>query len=223
MLTKEHNQKQRSITLTSGNMYDLAPDCEQLNIRGAVALHQKVHLQTISTHGHSSFHSSVVARVLKNTGSCTLKDYCEIVELTNAGNLKLRSGQVSTMNSSGKLTIEQSLHAQQFHAVGIVKAQEIHAVHFFLNLSGVSEIERLVAEDITIEKDKLSLSILRKKLNCHSIIGKNLCLSHTKAQVVEGAVVEVGPNCTIQTLYYTESYSISPNANVQHIIQRQPQ
>ncbi|MFJ5791825.1 hypothetical protein ACIP9G_17320 [Lysinibacillus sp. NPDC093197] len=219
-MSNEGIQRQRSITLTSGTINDLAPDCEQLKIRGAVTFLQDVRLKTISTHGHSSFHSCVMAHVLKNTGSCIIKDYCEISEVTTAGNLKIRNGQIATINSSGKLTIEQNLQAQQFHAIGFVKAQEIHAAHFHLKLSGASEIDRLIAEDITIEKDKLSISIVRKKLQCKSITGKHLHLSYTNAEVVEGDVVIVGSHCTIQTLYYTKSYTISPNAKVQQIIQR---
>ncbi|MFJ5766979.1 hypothetical protein ACIP9C_16635 [Lysinibacillus sp. NPDC093210] len=220
-MSNEHIQKQRSITLTSGTINDLAPDCEQLKIRGAVAFHQELRLKTISTHGHSSFHSCVIAHVLKNTGSCVMKDYCEITEVTNAGNLKIRNGQIATINSSGKLTIEQNLQAQQFHAIGFVKAQEIHAAHFYLKLSGASEIDRLIAEDITIEKDKLSVSIVRKKLHCKSIKGKKLHLSYTNAEVVEGDIVVVGSHCSIQTLYYTKSYTISPNAKVQQVIRRE--
>lgn len=49
-------QKNTKKTLTSGKVNNLAADCEELNIRGAVAVHQEVDLRTISTHGHSSFH-----------------------------------------------------------------------------------------------------------------------------------------------------------------------
>ncbi|MFJ7668916.1 hypothetical protein ACIQXI_17710 [Lysinibacillus sp. NPDC097195] len=212
---------QQRITLTSGIINDLASNCEQLNIRGAVTFLQKIDLKTISTHGHSAFHSAVIARVLKNTGSCVMKSDCEIAEVTNAGNLTIHNGQIATINSSGKLTIEQSLRVQQFYALGIVKAQEIHATHFYLKLSGASKIEKLMADEITIEKDKLSIPLLRKKLHCHTIKGKQLHLTDTNAEVVEGEVVVVGSHCTIQTLYYTKSYSISPNAKVQHIIRRE--
>ncbi|AVK94905.1 hypothetical protein FCT18_18995 [Lysinibacillus sphaericus] len=220
-MTNERIQKQHCITLTSGKIYDLMPDCEQLNIRGAVGVHQKVNLKIISTHGHSVFHSRVIARTLKNTGSCNMKDYCEIGELTNAGNVTIRSGEVSTITSTGKLTIAQSLHAQQFQAIGFVKAQEIQASHFHLKLSGPSSITQLVADDIIIEKDKFSLSLLSKKLHCHSIKGKNLHLAYTIAEFVDGTVIEVGDHCTIQKLYYTESYTISPLAKVHHIIRRE--
>ncbi len=217
-MTNEQVQKLRTITLTSGSIKELAPNCEQLNIRGAVALHQEVRLQTISTHGHSSFHSRVVAHILKNTGSCVIKDFCEINEMTNAGNLKMRNGQVQKINSSGKLTIEQKLQAEHFNAIGFVKAKEIHAKKFQLKMSGRSEINQLIADEIYVEKDRLSLSFLKKKLVCKSIQGRTLALSNTDAEIVEGDVVVIEDNCNIQTLYYKQDYSISPNAKVQHII-----
>ncbi|AVK86804.1 hypothetical protein C3943_26705 [Lysinibacillus sp. B2A1] len=215
-------QKLRTVTLTNGNIKDLATDCEQLNIRGAVALHQEIRLKKISAHGHSSFHSRVVAQIFNSTGSCRLKDYCEINEITSAGSFKLNNGKVIKLNSTGKLTIEQSLEAESVDVIGIVKAAKINAKSFALKLSGESEIRDLSADDIWVEKDKISiLPLLKKKLNCNYVKGKNVRLSYTHAEIVDGEVVNVGNNCRIKTLYYTESYSIAPNSKVQQIIRRE--
>ncbi|QED49878.1 hypothetical protein [Cytobacillus dafuensis] len=214
----EQAQKLRSITLTNGNIKELASECEVLKIRGSVALYQEVRLKEISTHGHSSFHAHVIADVLKNTGSCVIKDRCEVKEISNAGNLKMRTVQTTKITSTGKLTIEQILHAEQFDSIGFVLAKEIQANHFQLKLSGESKIERLITDEACVEKDKISLSLFKKKLTCKYIKGKNLQLSYTDAEIVEGDVVAIGKNCHIQTLYYKESYTISPDAKVQHII-----
>ena len=67
-------------------------------------------------------------------------------------------------------------------------------------------------------KDKLSISLLNhKKLIAKNITGKHLHLSYTNAEVVKGDVVVIGDQCNIHTLYYTESYPISPKAQVQHV------
>ncbi|MFD3449430.1 hypothetical protein ACFDTO_33165 [Microbacteriaceae bacterium 4G12] len=220
-MLNEQTQKLRSITLTSGSIKALAPECERLKIRGSVALHQEVHLKEISTHGHSSFHSHVVAEVLHNSGSCVIKGNCEVKEIISAGNLKIKNGEITKITSSGKLTIEQSLQSEQFHSIGIVKAKEIQAKHFQLKLSGESEIEQLITDEICVEKDKKTFSLFKKKLICKYMKGRKLLLSYTDAEIVEGDVVTVGKNCNIQTLYYKENYTISPNATVQHIIRRE--
>ena len=99
-----------------------------------------------------------------------------------------------------------------------MKAKEIQSEQFYLKLSGKSEIEQLIADNICIEKDKLSLSLLNpKKLVAKNITGKQLQLSYTTAEMVKGDVVVIGDQCNIHTLYYTESYSISPKSQVQHI------
>lgn len=215
-------QKLRTVTLTNGNIKDLATDCEQLNIRGAVALHQEIRLKKISAHGHSSFHSPVTAQILNSSGSCRLKDYCEINEITSAGSFKLNNGKVIKLNSSGKLTIEHSLEAESLDVIGIVKAAKINAKSFALKLSGESEIKELRADDIRIEKDRITiLPLLKKKLNCNCLKGKTVRLSYTHAEIVDGDVVNVGRNCKVKTLYYTESYSIAPNSKVQKIIRRE--
>ncbi|MFJ6209691.1 hypothetical protein [Lysinibacillus sp. NPDC092081] len=215
-------QKLRTVTLTNGNIKDLASDCDQLNIRGFVTLHQEVRVKKISTHGHSSFHSRVEAQILNSTGSCTIKGFCEINEIKSGGSLNMRNGQVTQLNSSGKLTIEQNLEVETVDATGIVKATEILAKHFHLKMSGESKIGELIADEICIEKDKISvLPLLKKKLICHCIKGRNVRLSYTNAEIVEGDVVVVGSNCSVKALYYTDSYSIAPNAKVQQVVRRE--
>lgn len=211
-------QRNKKRTLTSGKVNNLATDCEELTILGAVAVHQAVDLKTVSTHGHSSFHSRVKTNILRNTGVCTIKDFCEIAELSNAGQLKIHHGNITKINSSGKLIVEQTLQAKQFNGIGVVKAKEIQSEQFNLKLSGKSEIEQLIADEICIEKDKLSISLFNhKKLVTKNITGKQLHLSYTNAEVVKGDVVVIGDQCNIHTLCYTESYSISSKATVQHI------
>lgn len=215
-------QKLRTLTLTNGTIKHLEADYEQLNIRGAVSLHQELHLKKVSTHGHSSFYYPVTAQIFNSSGSCKLKDDCQIGELTNAGNIKICNGFIQKINSSGKLMVEEKLQSEQIDAVGIVKAVEITAHHFHLKLSGESKIDRLRAENVVIEKDRITLLPLFKKiLRCHTVSGKHLQLSNTNAEFVEGEVVHVGENSVIRSLYYTDDYSIAASSKVHHIIRRE--
>ncbi|MFL1998226.1 hypothetical protein VYF65_004026 [Lysinibacillus irui] len=215
-------QQLRTLTLTNGRIKHLDIEYEQLNIRGAVTIHQEVRMQKVSTHGHSSFYFPVIVQEFNSTGSCTLKDYCEIDELTNAGNLKVKKGCVQKINSTGKVIIEGKLQSEHFEALGVVKAAELVANHFQLKLSGESKIGRLQAENVMIKKDRVTLlPLFKKRLICHTISGKQLKLSYTNAQIVEGEVVIVGENCLIERLYYTDDYSIDSNAVVHHIIRRE--
>lgn len=217
-MANDQIQKLHSITLTGGNIKKIEKECELLKIRGFVTLYEEVRLKKISTHGYSTFHSHIAADVLKNTGTCVIKDHCEVKEIVSAGNLKMKNGQISKVKSSGKLSIEQILQSDQFDSIGFVQAKEIHAKLFQLKLSGNSNIERLIADEISVKKDKGTFSLLQKKLTCKYIKGRNLQLSYTDAEIVEGDVVVVGNNCEIQTLYYKENYTISPNAKVHQII-----
>ncbi|WP_102273447.1 hypothetical protein [Cytobacillus massiliigabonensis] len=216
-MLNERTQKNHSITLTRGNIKELAKDYEQLKIRGSVALHQEIHLKEISSHGFSTFHSHVAANLLKSSGSCAIKGNCEVKEIINAGNLKMKNVRAAKLHSSGRLTIEETLHSEHLDSIGIITAKEIQAKHFHLKLSGESIINRLIADAVCIEKDRKSIS-LKKKLVCQFIKGKQLQLAYTDAEIVEGDVVVVGSQCNIQTLTYTVSCTISPNAKVQQII-----
>lgn len=214
----EQNQKLRSITLTSGTIKDFSTTYELLKIRGSVAFQQDIHTNKISTHGHSSFQNDVVADVLKNSGSCVLKNNCDIKEIVNTGNIKIRKGQTTKINSSGKLTVEETIQSENVDLIGIVQAKEIITKKFQLKLSGESVIERLIADEAYVEKERVTFSLLRKKLFCKYIKAGCLQISYTDAEIVEGDTVVIGKNCNIQKLYYKENYTISPNAKVQHII-----
>lgn len=217
-MKSEQTQKLNSITLTSGTIKNLASDYELLKIRGSVALHQDIHTKKISTHGHSSFQYDVVTDILKSSGSCALKSNCDIKEIVNTGNLKLKKGQITKISSSGRLIVEDSMKSEKVDLIGIVQAKEIDAKQFQLKLSSESVIERLIADTVHIEKEKISFSFLRKKLICKHIKGGNLRISYTDAEVVEADTVIIGKDCNIQTLYYKDCYTISPNAKVKHII-----
>ncbi len=219
-MTSDQYHRLHSITITHGNIKEISAECEHLNIRGSATIYQEIHLKKISTHGYSSFHSPVSADVLKNTGTCILKDNCEFNEIVNAGHLKMKNGQSTSIRSSGSLTIEQMLQTEYLDSIGMLKAKEIQAKNFQLRLAGSSEIERLIAEEVNIEKDRISFSLFKKKLFCKYMSGKNLKLSNTDAEIVEGNFVVIGGNCNIQTLYYKEDYKISPNAKVQQIVRR---
>ncbi|WP_409971226.1 hypothetical protein [Bacillus sp. Bva_UNVM-123] len=217
MINKQ-SQTLRKLTLTSGHMKELATEYDQLNIRGSVAIHKDVSLLIISSHGHSTFHSHVKANRLNASGSCLMKGHCEVKEIRSAGNLKMRSGQAQNIISSGKLTIEETLQAEHIEINGVIHAKKLHAKHLQLKLAGESKIEKLYTDEVHIGKDRKTISFLKKKLICHSIKGKRLELSYTNAEIVEGDVIIIGNDCVIQTLYYKEDYTISPNAKVQKII-----
>ncbi|GIN23326.1 hypothetical protein [Siminovitchia fordii] len=194
----EQNQKLRSITFTCGTIKKISTTYELLKIRGSVAFHQDIHTNKISTHGHSSFQHDVVADVLKNSGSCVLKNNCDIKEIVNTGNIKIKKGQTTKINSSGKLTVEEIIQSENVDLIGIVQAKEIKTKKFQLKLSGESVIERLIADEAYVEKEKVTFSLLRKKLFCKYIKGGSLQISYTDAEIVEGDTVVIGKNCNIQ-------------------------
>ncbi|WP_052400698.1 hypothetical protein [Oceanobacillus jeddahense] len=201
-MTNEQNENLRSISFASGTVKDLPTTYELLKIRGSVAFHQDIHTKTISTHGHSSFRGDVVADILKSSESCVLKNHFVIKEIVNAGNLKIKKGKTTKISGSGKLTVEDILQLEKVDLTGIVQAKEIHTNQFQLKLSGECSIERLIADEAHIEKERITISLLRKKLTCTHIKGKILEISYTDAEIVEGDTVVIGKNCNIQTLYY---------------------
>lgn len=214
------NPKLHTITYSSGRIKNLGADYEVLNIRGSVFINQEVKLKEISSHGFSSFSSHVEANLLKNSGFCTINGNCQVNEIINAGTLKILHAKINNLTSSGKLTIEKSLSADNLHIKGIIRAFTIQTKHLHLKLSGVSKIDRLNTEELNVDICRKSISLFKKKLICQYIKGIKLNVSNTEAEIIEGNIVMIGKNCKVHTLYYKEDYSIAPNAIVQHVIKR---
>lgn len=214
------NPKEHTITYSSGSIKNFGAEYEVLNIRGSVFINQEVKLKKISSHGFSSFSSHVEANLLKNSGLCTINGNCQVKEIINAGTLKILQGKIINLSSSGKLTIEKSLRAENLHIKGIIRAFTIQTRHLHLKLSGLSKIDRLNTEELNIDICRKSISLFKKKLICQNIKGEKLNISNTEAEIIEGNIVMIGKNCKVHTLYYKEDYSIAPNAVVQHIIRR---
>lgn len=213
--------KLRSITYTSGSNLELPEEYDVLKIRGSVSVLSAVRLNRISTHGYGLFRSQVTVEELHSSGACVLEDCCQAKQLLNNGSLKLDTGHITSVVSSGNLTIKYLLKTEDLSAIGMIHGKEIHAKQCLLKLSSESKIERLVTEKAQISKDKKSLSLLKKRLLCEYIKGQQLYLSYTHADIVEGDTVIIDKNCSIHTLYYTEDYRISPKSEVHQVIRRE--
>ncbi|WP_163582059.1 hypothetical protein [Gracilibacillus saliphilus] len=218
-MENEKGQLRHSITFTSGAIKELPQEYDVLKLRGSVTLHQDIHLKEISTHGYSVFHSDVLVNSLHNAGSCAIRGKCSAMKLHNVGNVTLYSAQIAYINSSGKLSVNE-LRTDKLEAIGMIQGTEINAKQLHLRLSSESNVERLVTEEVQIDKHGMSFSLFKKRLLCRYIIGKKLHLSYTQADVVEGETVNIGKHCKINTLYYLESYTISPKATVTRVIRR---
>lgn len=117
--------------------------------------------------------------------------------------------------------ITSTIEAGNFEANGVVRSPELVSEFFQLALSGESQIKRLVASQIQVHLKGSIFSLGKKRLVCDNITGSNIQLINTTAEVEEADHVTIGDNCLIDTLYYRDSFSISPKSKVTHVIRRE--
>lgn len=205
-------------TVTRGKVKDIKGDCETVHVLGAVTFNQDIQVQRVSVFGQASFHGTLIADQLDNKGVCFIKKTCEMRHVKNMGHLQLKAGRIINMESSGYLKVEQRLESDCLIVNGAVNGKEIMAKEFHCLLSANSNIQKLIADKITVKRSRGTFSLLKKKLKCERIVGKTLLLSLTEANVVEGEEVFIGPSCRIHTLRYTKNCTINPVSTVQNII-----
>ncbi|WP_338751363.1 hypothetical protein [Bacillus sp. FJAT-52991] len=206
-------------TVTSGKVKSMNEACETVRVLGTVTFQQDVEVKHLSIFGQGSFRGSVVVEQLTNKGVCMMKEACEVNDVKNLGHLQLKIGKMTNVESSGYLKVDKRLDCQWMNVKGAFSGEEIHAKQVHCRLSGASRVHKLTADKVVVERAKGTFSLIKKKLTCETIIGKQLSLSLTEANEVEGEEVVIGPGCQIHTLRYTKRYAIDPSSTVQHIIQ----
>src|SRR5699024_12437610 len=118
-------------------------------------------------------------------------------------------GKIKTIQGSGKLKVEDMIQSEKVDLISIIQAKKINVKQLQLKLSGKTVIEQLIVEEAFIDRETITLPLLRKKLICKYIQGGNLKITSTDAEVVEGHTVLVGNSCNVHTLDYDKRYSTS--------------
>ncbi|MFW6141728.1 MAG: polymer-forming cytoskeletal protein [Candidatus Saliniplasma sp.] len=134
--------------------------------------------------GASKFEGNVKTKKIKSKGSSKFEGDVEADEFSSFGALKMESSVTAkTFTASGAFKIEDTL-----------KADEI-----MLKPGGDCSINHIKGGDILVESGGSGIFSMFKKgtLKSKDINGDKIYLENTRAEIVEGDEVKIGPGCKI--------------------------
>lgn len=206
----------KKLTKTSGVIKERLLDYDLIRINGAVTCQQELESESLIILGSATFLSHTTVSKLNSKGVSTFHSI-QADEIVNIGSLTLAEGTTIKVQSSGILTIKQAITADHFIAKGVVKADIVRSNYISLALTGKSKIETLQGKDIEVSLEKRGWSFHRKQLICSTIVGENVKLHSTIANSIKGKTIQIGPNCHIGQMSYSDSYTLHPTSKVEQI------
>jgi cytoskeletal protein CcmA (bactofilin family) len=194
-------------------------------IAGAGAVRGDMDVTSLMVAGNGDLQGKVVATTVTVNGAATFTGDVQANEFTVNGTADLRAGLgAGSLKVSGSCTVAGSVNAQRMDVRGFVKiggdvqaevfeSQGVFSVKGLLNagtvtvkLYGGCDARDIGGEtiDIRLGTSWAFLPFLgERNLTADSIEGDKVYLENTRAKVVRGANVEIGPSCEIDLVEYT--------------------
>ncbi|WP_010098899.1 hypothetical protein [Ornithinibacillus scapharcae] len=207
----------KKITKTSGLVKEELVGYYKVGVNGTVTFRKQVESITISIFGSARFLTNTIVEKLHSKGTSSF-NRLQANEMVNIGSLTLKEGTVKKVESKGYLSIQEGIISDSFIARGVVRAGVVKSNYMLLSMTGKCDIETIQSNHIEVSQENRGWSLTKKRLNCKTIVSKKIKLHSTTAPYIQGASIEIGPNCEIDELHYTDNYNIHPSSKVNSII-----
>lgn len=189
--------------------------------------------------GHSKCYGDVNAKFTRIFGAAVVTGNFSSEKATINGQAEIE-GDVSCkeVKLHGQLTIQHSLAAEELNLYGelevkgdcqaeVFSAEGAFAIGGLLNagnidirLHGSCDAREIGGETISVKRSKMSYltkffkSIFVPRLAADTIEGDEIYLEYTKAKVVRGKNVSIGPGCEIELVEYVNDFRQDKGAKV---------
>ncbi|MEE9601462.1 MAG: hypothetical protein V3W22_07190 [Thermoplasmata archaeon] len=167
----------------------------KVRISGACRIEGACESEEFRSSGSAKIGSDLRAREFRSSGSVKIASDLRAAEVTTSGSLAVKGSilDAQEVSASGKLTVGDWVRTQEFSSKGRfnigrgLEAQEV-AIH----LTGTSRVPSIKAKEISVRRGRGD-----GRLRVEEIDGQEIYLESTRAQLVRGESVSIGPFCTI--------------------------
>lgn len=161
---------------------------------------------------------------MKLRGECSVAQSCNAQELYCFGSLRTGSLKAVRVVSNGYLSVARSAHADEFRADGAVRIDRLScAVSIRIQLGAWCKIRHMTCDgEITVAPSSRLLNLPMRPfqtLRCGTIEGAGITLYRTRADLVCGHDVTIGPGCIIGEIRYRDHLTLHPQSQVGRITQ----
>lgn len=190
----------------------------QMMIEGSATVSGKCEAKhKLTIHGKANMGADLVADVLVIDGSNRVDGDCRAHDIKVRGRTTISGGVFAedifmhgTMHVGGSCEVETFRSDGTFEIAGLLTADKV-----FIRLERSSSVKEIGGEEIRVEKGR-GMSFLNRlrHLTVESIEGDDIYLEHTKAKLVRGNNVVLGPSAIVERVEYHTEFRKTGNAKV---------
>lgn len=198
--------------------------CNSLTSNGTLKVKNSVEAGKLRSNGTASVSGSVRGGELRVDGSMKVDGNLQFGKIDINGMLTLGGG-VSAEHAKvdGGIKVGENAEFETLKVHGLIRVNGmINAGELEILLEGSSQAREIGGERIVVRQKQSSprrlLSLitpsLAAKLTADSIEGDLVELEETRARIVRGDAVKIGPGCEIERVEYKRHCEIDPRASV---------
>ncbi len=201
--------------------------CDEFAGNGSVEVQGLLMTRTLAVHGEGNFHGGVKADSAQVHGRAAVQGDTAVRDLLGRGAVELAGGLTAEkVDIKGLLTIGGDCSAETFTAKGrFTIGGLLNADTVDVELYGDCRVREIGGSTIRVIHTRQLFSGLSKLIHSlvnhphgglvvDSVEGDEVTLECTRAGVVRGKRVTIGPECEIEQLEYTDTCQIDPGATV---------
>ncbi|UFT99688.1 polymer-forming cytoskeletal protein [Radiobacillus kanasensis] len=196
--------------------------CQEFVTGGSSKVEGDLTSELIVIKGKTNVDGSVQAEIMEVQGTCKVAGSTSFRELVVKGSTKV-AGSLSgdelllkgTLKVNGDCDVTLAKMQGCFTVYGALKTE-----HASIKLHGKCSATSIYAKRLEVIKGGLSFGLenlfegFAKELRTDTIVAETVYLEHTRANIVKGKNVYIGPECHIDYVEYTDEITISPDAVV---------
>ncbi|WP_027726209.1 polymer-forming cytoskeletal protein [Tuberibacillus calidus] len=196
--------------------------CDYCRISGSGKTDGDVKVKIMKVSGTSHHFGNVEAQAMDVSGACRVDGRLACEDLKASGSLKVDkhfTGEKTEVN--GTLTIKGNCASEHFTIKGSFKIGEmLNADTIEIMLYQNASAKEIGGSTIQVRKEHKGFSLsklfngLQPMLSADVIEGDDISLENTKARVVRGKNVHIGPGCMIDLVEYYEELTQDQEAEV---------
>jgi cytoskeletal protein CcmA (bactofilin family) len=194
----------------------------KLQITGDSKLAGRVACKSFALTGTAEIHGDMEAEAMKVTGELHVRGRLQAGACSGMGEVVADGGvRGEKLTLSGRLKSDGLVEAETLDVRGVVEAEQgVNAGHATLRMYGPSRVKELVGGTITVRKSRgmklkgMLQSDTRTGLEASLIEGDEVYAEWTRAEIVRGTKVKLGPGCEIERVEYRDSLQVHKKSSV---------
>lgn len=197
---------------------------KDITVNGHQVFDGAVIADNIRIHGNGRFLEGLSSQQLRIIGSCSIKGNTSVKHIYCQGHGKFHTLQVETIQVAGSIAAEHVSGANLIDIKGSLQIKgSLEAVNVTIRQQGTASVNRITAEkSVVIQADRLSilhwLWPRSRRGTYHVLKGYEVKVDHIQSSLIVGGYVEIGPNCAIHKVIYSEYLSVALGAKVAEVI-----